>query len=76
MSEAKPFIRFKKLSDEDIEQMRQLNEVFAAAFEEPDTYLGKKPGDEYLGALLKKDHVLAYVALDGQRVVGGNDYVV
>lgn len=51
--------------------MRQLNEVFAVAFEEPETYLEKKPSDEYLSALMKKDHFLVYVALDGQRVVGG-----
>lgn len=64
-------IQIRKLEAEDIDLMRMLNEVFADAFQEPETYLEKKPSDEYLRSLLNKDHVLVYVALDGQRVVAG-----
>ena len=41
-------IQIRKLEAEDIELMRMLNEVFADAFQEPETYLEKKPSDEYL----------------------------
>ncbi len=67
----KPPIQIKRLGAKDSEQMQMLNEVFAVAFEEPETYLEKKPSERYLRTLLKKDHILVYVAMNGYQVVGG-----
>lgn len=66
-------IRFKRLSG-DVESLvlfRQLNRLFAEAFDETDTYLGHQPTDEYLLSLLSKDHVIACVALVEGSVAGG-----
>jgi aminoglycoside 3-N-acetyltransferase I len=55
--------------------LRSLNTLFGAAFGEPDTYTAVPPGDDYLAALLAKEHVVALVALaNGDaagEVVGG-----
>jgi aminoglycoside 3-N-acetyltransferase I len=66
-------ILFKQLQSdpEGLKHLRKLNEVFAAAFDETDTYLGKKPSDDYLLSLLSRDHMLVCVALDKERVVAG-----
>jgi len=55
----------------DVSTMRELLALFGEAFEEPDTYLGAQPDDAYLEELLAKDHFIALVARDGDRVVGG-----
>lgn len=66
-------IRYKRLiKDADsLSFFRQLNGLFAEAFDETDTYLGHQPADEYLLSLLSKDHVIACVALVDGRVAGG-----
>jgi len=51
--------------------MLALNALFAEAFGESDTYAGAPPSDAYLSALLAKEHVIALVALNAERVVGG-----
>jgi aminoglycoside 3-N-acetyltransferase I len=51
--------------------LRSLNALFGAAFGEPDTYTAVPPGDDYLAALLAKEHVVALVAVAGGGVVGG-----
>ena len=55
----------------DVRTMRELLALFGEAFEEPDTYLGAQPDDAYREELLAKDHFIALVARDGDRVVGG-----
>ena len=73
MSKPNQDVQFKRLySDaEGLDQFRKLNEVFAEAFDDKDTYLGDKPSDDYLFSLLQKDPVLACVALVDQEVVAG-----
>ncbi len=61
----------KKLSAEDLTTLRSLNEVFAAAFEDAETHLAKKPSDRYLRELLSKSHFIALAALKGDVVTGG-----
>lgn len=51
--------------------MRELNEVFARAFSEPDTYLGDAPSDEYMKTWLTNENHLALVAIAENTVVGG-----
>jgi aminoglycoside 3-N-acetyltransferase I len=65
-----PF-EIRRLTPSDIPQMRALNAVFGAAFEEPDTYGGEPPTDAYLIDLLGKPHVIALAALAGGEVAGG-----
>ncbi len=62
---------FKHLRAPDLTQARALLALFAEAFNERDTYLGRPPSDAYLTDLLGKPHVLALAALDGDTVVGG-----
>jgi aminoglycoside 3-N-acetyltransferase I len=62
---------FKHLRAPDLTLARALLALFAEAFNERDTYLGRPPSDAYLTELLGKPHVLALAALDGDTVVGG-----
>ncbi|HET6344538.1 MAG TPA: GNAT family N-acetyltransferase, partial [Myxococcota bacterium] len=60
----------KRLDSGEVLLLRQLNEVFAAAFDEPEVY-ALAPADAYVEAVLGKSHVIVLVALVGERVVGG-----
>ncbi len=60
-----------RLSPRDISRLRALLNLFARAFEDPDTYLGHQPDDAYLSQLLAKPHVIAIAATIGDHVVGG-----
>ena len=72
MTEVKGFgISFSLLSSSDVPLFKELLQVFAAAFADPQAYSSAVPRDAYLQALLEKDHFLALAALDGSRVVGG-----
>jgi aminoglycoside 3-N-acetyltransferase I len=51
--------------------LRQLNAVFAKAFDDLATYRDAPPTDAWLERVLAKDHVIALVALAGDEVVGG-----
>jgi aminoglycoside 3-N-acetyltransferase I len=62
---------YKQISAAELPLLKALLAVFAEAFEEPDTYQGAVPSDDYLGALLKKPHFIALAALRGEEVVGG-----
>ncbi|WP_285228759.1 hypothetical protein [Planococcus sp. ISL-109] len=66
-------VRFKRLTQdaESLQLFRQLNGLFADAFEETDTYLRNKPSDDYLLSLLTKDHFIVCVALADDCVAGG-----
>ena len=63
-------MRVKKLSDADVVEMRGANALFAAAFAEPDTYLGEPPPDGYLRAWLMNTAHVMLVAQHGEDVVG------
>jgi aminoglycoside 3-N-acetyltransferase I len=62
---------YRQLSGKDLSLFKELLAVFGEAFEEPETYQGAVPSDEYLRALLDKQHFIALVALDEGKVVGG-----
>lgn len=61
----------KMLTGADVPLFKQLLNVFGQAFAEPDTYQSAVPGEEYLQALLGRQHFITFVALDGDIVVGG-----
>lgn len=62
---------YRTLADPDVPLLKNLLTVFGEAFGEPDTYQSAMPSEQYLRALLGKQHVIALVALDGDTVVGG-----
>lgn len=59
------------LKPTDVALLKELNEVFADAFDDHETHLSKPPTDRYLKALLSKSHVIVFVARYEQKVVGG-----
>lgn len=63
----------RRLGAADLELMRDLNRLFAEAFEDFETYAAEPPSDAYLRQLLVQDPVIALAALqgDGKTVLGG-----
>ena len=51
--------------------MRELLDMFGAAFEDVDTYSGNQPDDQYLEGLLASDYFIALVALNEESIIGG-----
>ena len=60
----------RRLTRSDLLALRHLNEVFAAAFDDPRSYR-PKPSDRYVRTLLAKKHVIVLAALHKRQVVGG-----
>lgn len=61
----------KKLGTGDIELMRQMNGLFASAFNDRKTYRYDQPDDSYLRKLLGKENIIVLAAMQGGKVVGG-----
>ena len=66
-----PMTHVLQLTAADVPQVRALNALFGAAFDDRATYGGHSPDDAYVAGLLAKEHVIVLVALDGEPVVGG-----
>ena len=64
-------VTVRRLHSVDVALMRELNQLFAAAFNDAEVYTRVPPDDSYLCALLGKEHVIALVALVSGQVVGG-----
>ncbi|MGX6647474.1 AAC(3)-I family aminoglycoside N-acetyltransferase [Maricaulaceae bacterium MS644] len=64
-------VTVRRLGVDDVAQMRLLNAVFAAAFEDPEPYASAPPPDAYLSAWLAKPHVIALAAFEDEAVIGG-----
>ncbi|MFK8795752.1 GNAT family N-acetyltransferase [Planococcus plakortidis] len=66
-------IEFTRLVDDaqSLALFRELNALFADAFEEQETYLGNPPTDGYLLSLLAKEHVLVCTAMSCGELAGG-----
>ena len=60
-----------RLQTGDISLLRALNTLFGDVFEDPDSYQGSLPGDDYLMRLLNDDTFIAIAALRHGEVVGG-----
>jgi aminoglycoside 3-N-acetyltransferase I len=68
---------FERLTPNDLPSMRELLDVYAVAFEDPDSYRSRPPSDDYLKSLLAKDTFITLVAkLDGKVVGGLSAYVL
>ena len=64
-------VALHRLGSADVPLMRRLNAMFGRAFEEPETYEGAPPADDYLQSLLGREHVVALAALAEGEVAGG-----
>ncbi len=61
----------RRLGRGDLDAARDLNRLFAEAFGAPQTYLAAPPDNAYLEAWLSKPDVIALVATDGDKMIGG-----
>ena len=64
-------LEIRRLGPADIRSFRDLNALFGQAFEDPETYGGEPPSDQYLGQLLAKAEVIVLVAYTKGEVAGG-----
>ena len=60
-----------RLTSSDLSRFRELNALFAEAFDDAESYDAKPPDDAYAARVLAKDHVIALVAIADDAVVGG-----
>ncbi len=60
-----------RLSADDVVLMRGLNALFAQAFEDLDHYAASPPDDGYFQHQLSQPHIMALVAIEKEKVVGG-----
>lgn len=70
MSQSAPFA-IQRLTPADIPLARGLNALFAAAFGDAQTYLGRPPDDAYLRDNLGSEHIFVLVARRASEVIGG-----
>lgn len=63
--------RIQQLATEDVALMNSLLATFGEAFEDVETYGGKRPGAGYMRRLLGSDYFIALAALKDREVVGG-----
>lgn len=61
---------FRRIVDGDDPAFDGMLDVFSDAFENPESYSGKRPGIEYRRNLLSRDTVVALVAVTGGKVAG------
>ncbi len=64
-------VEILRLTASDILLMRELNALFAEAFEDPDAYKANPPDDCYLAHQLAQPNIIALVAVEREAVVGG-----
>ena len=61
----------RRLTGDDLQEVRELNALFADVFEDPASYASALPGEAYLRRVLGSEQVIALVALDDGRMIGG-----
>jgi aminoglycoside 3-N-acetyltransferase I len=61
----------RRLGAGDEKLLRELNKLFATAFDDAESYAAHPPADAYVSGLLAKDHVIALVSIENAQVVGG-----
>jgi aminoglycoside 3-N-acetyltransferase I len=64
-------IIIRQIYPEDVTLLQDLLVVFGTAFDDLDTYTGKRPQIDYLRRLLASDYFIALVALKNNEIVGG-----
>ena len=63
-------VSIRRLDADAIDLTEGMNTLFSEAFGDIPTYIGSRPDAEYLRRVLGNEHVIALVALKGDRVVG------
>lgn len=61
----------RALTPADLPHIRQLNMLFADAFEDPDTYRSAPPVDDYVRQLLADPQIIVLASLVNAEVAGG-----
>lgn len=64
-------LTIQPIATEDVALMEALLVTFGEAFDEVETYSGKRPSADYLRQLLRSDYFIALAALKAGEVVGG-----
>lgn len=64
-------LAIRHLASDDVVLMEALLAMFGEAFNDVDTYTGKRPSTDYLRRLLGSDTFIALAALKSDKVVGG-----
>jgi aminoglycoside 3-N-acetyltransferase I len=64
-------MNIERLGSDDNAAMRALNALFAAEFDDPESYTTTPPNDAYLARQLASPQTLALVAYDGDTLIGG-----
>ena len=62
---------FRALRPEEIQSLRNLNLLFAEAFEDFESYQHNLPDDDYLRKLLARDNFIAMIAEEDGQLAGG-----
>jgi aminoglycoside 3-N-acetyltransferase I len=60
----------RRLGSADVTLVRELNALFAAAFNEHEDYQSRPPSDSYLRQILGRRETIALVATNGPEMVG------
>jgi aminoglycoside 3-N-acetyltransferase I len=60
-----------RLGPAQLGRMRDLNGLFAVAFDDASSFCADPPDDDWLRRFLAREHVIVLVALDGGQVIGG-----
>jgi len=68
---APPKPEIRALSNADVPLFRELQGVFAEAFDDRESYLSRPPSDAYVRRWLGSANAIALVALEGGVVIGG-----
>ncbi len=64
-------IDIRQLDAGDLSLFESLMAMFGDAFEEPETYTGKRPSEDYVERLLRNENFVALAAIEGDTVIGG-----
>ena len=61
----------RRLGDADLAGMRELNALFGAVFEDPESYASTPPTAAYLKRILGRAQTIALVAIEADAVIDG-----
>lgn len=64
-------VSFHQIGPDEIPLFEGMLDVFAEAFEDPESYLNNRPHEKYSRGLLSRDSFIALVAIKDGDVVGG-----
>lgn len=64
-------LEVRQIGSHEVALMEALLATFGEAFNDMETYTGRRPGVDYLRQLLERDYFIALAALENHQVVGG-----